>query len=224
MPDMRPSSSHRTSFHFGFLSSAGFLRLTTPLLARWHFPPVLPTRAPAIFVANHRSLFDVVVGICFFAHFKASVRILVAGKYFADPLLGRLLRLIGAIPVDGTGLLGLKEALGALDAGESVVIMPEGRIVSSLESSSGVGLHASGVGLLVQRSGAPVVLCAITGSDEVWPSEEKRPRLLGIFSERPLVSVKVAAVRPIPSGPGRSNRKEIALEVMSALAEFMESS
>lgn len=214
---MRPSSSHRAKHHLGFMAIAAVLRVITPLLARWDLPPVLPLRAPAIFVGNHRSLFDVAVGVRFFANFRASVRIMVAGRYFDLPIAGRLLRMMGAIPVKSFGLAALKEALSALDAGESVVIMPEGRVVGRSDLASGVDVHAPGVGLLAIHSGAPLGLCGITGSELVWPPGEKRIRF-PLPWKRPVVRVRVASFRP---HPGRMSRESIAGDVMSDLDDLV---
>ncbi len=194
-----------------------FLRLTTPLVVRWDLPPVLTVKAPAIFVGNHRSIFDIVVGVRYFGHFGASPRILVAGRYFSHPLYGRLLRLMGAIPVNGSGLAALKEALASLEAGESVVIMPEGRVISLPERDGGVGIPASGVGLLAVRSGVPMGLCGITGSEFVWPPGERRIRL-SRPSERPVLRVQAGSFRPLPA---RFDRESIAEDVMAALAALV---
>lgn len=219
MAAMRPSSSHRTEHHRGFLALDAALRVVTPLLTRWDLPPVLPLRAPAIFVGNHRSLFDIVVGVRCFAHFRASVRIMVAGRYFDLPIAGRLLRMMGAIPVNGSGLAALKEALAALEAGESVVIMPEGRIIGRSERGAGVGMHSSGLGLLAVRSGAPLAICGITGSEQVWPAGERLFHIPRFFKGRPTVRVQIHALPPPERG--RLDRESITQDTMAALGALV---
>ena len=222
MPPMRPASSHRTRHHrrFGFLSAA--VRLPAAVMARWDIPQVLPVAAPAIFAGNHRSLFDVVVGFHLFWSCGASVHIVVAKRYFDHWLTGRLLRAGGCIPM-GTGrsaLTGIKACLEALEAGETVVIMPEGRVIPPEDRSGGVGSLEAGIGVLAARSTAPLALCAITGTDEVWPHGRRFPRLRW-GRDRPTVRVLVESLVP-PAPAERTDREAVAGAVMDSLAELVQ--
>lgn len=188
-------------------------------MARWDIPQVPPVGAPAVFAGNHRSLFDIVVGFRLFWNFRASVRIVVARRYFDHWLMGRLLRAGGCIPM-GTGrqaLTGIKACLEALDRGETVVIMPEGRVIAPEERAGGVGTPEAGIGVLAARSTAPLALCAITGTDEVWPLGRRFPRLR-LGKARPVVRVLVEALVPLDPDD-RTDRERVAAAVMAALAE-----
>ena len=199
-------------------------RASRPLadaLAHWELPKVLPVPAPALFAGNHRSLFDIMVGLRLFWNFGASVRIVVAKRYFDNPLMGPLLRTMGAIPL-GSGrsaLTGIKACLDALDRGESVVIMPEGRLTRPGERRDGVGLPAAGVGVLAARSTAPLALCAITGTDRVWSPGQRLPRLR-VGSSRPTVRVLVESLAPLAPDE-RADRERVAEAMMSGLADLV---
>ena len=93
---------------------------------------------------------------------------MVAKRYFDHWLMGRLLRAAGFIPMEPgrAALGGVKASLAALDRGETVVLMPEGRVIPPDERPGGVGSPGAGVGILAARSDAPLGLCAITGTDE----------------------------------------------------------
>ena len=218
MPPMRPDSGHRTRHHrrFGFLGTA--VRLPAALMARWDIPDVTPVGAPAIFAGNHRSLFDIVVGFRLFWNYRASVHIVVAQRYFDHWLMGRLLRAGGCIAM-GTGrsaLTGIKACLEALEQGETVVIMPEGRVIPPLERARGVGPPGAGIGVLAARTTVPLALCAITGTDEVWPLGRRAPRLR-LGRARPVVRVRVEALAPL-APTERADRERVAQAVMDALA------
>lgn len=224
MPPMRPSSGHRTGNHRRFALLGTVVKFSAARLARWEIPEVLPLPAPAIFAGNHRSLFDIVVGFQVFWRCGASVRIVVAQRYFDHWLMGRLLRAAGFIPM-GTGraaLGGVKACLAALDRGETVVVMPEGRVIPPEERPDGVGPSGEGVGLLAARSDAPLGLCAITGSDEVWPLGRRLPRLRW-GRARPTVRVLVEALEPLEASE-RRDRESVASAVMAALAELVQES
>lgn len=220
MPPMRPSSGHRTGYHrrFGLLATA--IRLPAVLLARWDIPQVLPVPAPAIFAGNHRSMFDIVVGFRLFWNYRASMHIVVAKRYFDHWLMGRLLRAGGCIPMDfgRAALGGVKACLEALERGESVVLMPEGRVIPPEERPDGVGTPSAGIGILAARSAAPLALCAITGTDEVWPLGRRFPRLR--VGRRPTVRVLVESLAPLEPSE-RSDRECVAAAVMQALAELV---
>ena len=223
MPPMRPTSGHRSGHHrrFGFLGTG--VRLLSAVMARWDIPQVLPVPAPAIFAGNHRSLFDIVVGFRLFWNYRSSVHIVVAQRYFDHWLMGRFLRAGGCIPM-GTGrsaLTGIKACLEALDRGETVVIMPEGRVIPLEERTSGVGPPEAGIGVLAARSTVPLALCAITGTDEVWPPGRRFPRLR-LGRARPTVRVLVEALTPL-APEERTDRERVAEAVMWALAGLVES-
>ena len=191
-------------------------------MARWDIPQVAPLGAPAIFAGNHRSLFDIVVGFRLFWNFRASVHIVVARRYFDHWLMGRLLRAGGCIPM-GTGrqaLAGIKACLEALDRGETVVIMPEGRVIPPEERPGGVGSPEAGIGVLAARSTVPLALCAITGTDEVWPLGRRFPRLR-LGRARPTVRVLVESLVPLAPAE-RTDRERVAEAVMAALAALVE--
>ena len=222
MPPMRPTSGHRTGGHrrFGLLATA--VRLPAMLLARWDIPELMPAAAPVIISGNHRSLFDVVVGFRVFWNCGASVRIVVAGRYFDHWLAGRLLRMGGCIPMSGgrAALSGVKACLAALERGETVVIMPEGRVIPPEERPGGVGPPGDGIGLLAARGEAPLGIAIITGTDEVWPPGRRLPRL-AVGRARPTVRVRLESLVPLEPSL-RRDRRRVAAVVMDALAERLE--
>ncbi|MCF7935013.1 MAG: 1-acyl-sn-glycerol-3-phosphate acyltransferase [Synergistales bacterium] len=126
----------------------------------------LPREHPYIVVSNHCSNLDpVVVGVSC----PVRLRYLAKEELFGVPLLGPLIRVLGASPVrrdDGGGSgTALRHLLGFLEQGEHVLLFPEGR-----RSRDGrLGSLEGGVALLAKRSGLPVVPVVVQGTHRAMP-------------------------------------------------------
>jgi 1-acyl-sn-glycerol-3-phosphate acyltransferase len=117
---------------------------------------------PCVVITNHISILDapvMLVVLPFHAH------ALVAEKYRRVPVLGQLLRFIGAIFVrrDGSDRSGLRQALSVLRAGGSVGLAPEGT-----RSPDGRLIEAhEGAAYLAATAGVSTIPVAIDGTDGV---------------------------------------------------------
>jgi 1-acyl-sn-glycerol-3-phosphate acyltransferase len=121
-------------------------------LRRQHHP------GPLVVVSNHTGPIDPFL-------IQSACRFLVRWMMASDlmyPALADLWRLAGIIPVarDGADLTAAREAIRHLRAGGVVGIFPEGRIA---QPSGEIWPFVAGVGLLVARTRAPVLL--------VWVSQ-----------------------------------------------------
>lgn len=142
-----------------------------------------PLAEPAVYVANHRSVFDVPAGVLAFRHLRVSPRLVVADKYFTGPF-GKLLRAIGALPAVRGSEATITAGIAAVRAGESVAIMPEGRITDA-EAAVGFG---RGAAMIAIATGAPVVPIGARGTDRVWRGNRPWPL---IRWRRPQVTISV---------------------------------
>jgi 1-acyl-sn-glycerol-3-phosphate acyltransferase len=129
-----------------------------------------PERGPVLMAANHLSYLDVPLDgawsprpVLYFS--KMEVK--------RWPLIGALGSLYGTIYVrrGEADRQAVREALGALAAGQVLNVYPEGH------RSHGRGLLRAqpGIALLAQRSGAPVWPVAVTGSEHI--GKQLRPRV-----------------------------------------------
>jgi 1-acyl-sn-glycerol-3-phosphate acyltransferase len=164
------------------------LRRACALLAVPYFRPVVEYGSPLpesgfIVACTHTTLLDwaaVAYAI------PRPVRFLITREWYERPVVRRLCRWGGAIPVRSTGIepSAFRLARAALGRGEVIGIFPEGAI-----SRDGRPLaFQRGVARLAQLSGCPVVPMTIRGAFEAFPYHRRfpRPRRVVIATGPPL--------------------------------------
>ncbi len=116
-----------------------WMGLAVMRLQRWQFDirgtEHLPPSGGCVIAANHNSFWDFfAVGRAPYLMLGRAPRILAKQSLFELPLFGWLMRKTGCIPVDrGAGLDAVQHAVHAVEAGEMVLIMPEGTISRSFD-------------------------------------------------------------------------------------------
>lgn len=116
----------------------------------------MPESGAVIVCTNHLSMADVViVG----AGFNRPVHYLAKSELFKVPLLGPLIKSLGAIPIHrGKGdTAAIRSAEAVLQLGRAFCIFPEGHRSKDLQ----LGRGKAGVGLIMRQTGAPVIPAAI---------------------------------------------------------------
>ena len=131
----------------------------------------VPVDGPLLLASSHASFLDpplVGCGVDRVCHFLARATL------FTNPLVGRVLRSVCAVPVDrdGGSASGLKTILGKLKQGCAIVLFPEGTrtLNGQLQKAR------SGIGMMALKSGAPVVPVRIFGSFEAFGKHRSFPR------------------------------------------------
>lgn len=134
---------------------------------------------PYIVASNHRSLFDALAAIWVLGSLGQTGRVVSAAWLWENRTLGRLLDLIGAIPLyqGRAGLDSVEMAVAALEAGENLIITPEGRVVPPGDRVDGVGEGHKFLSRVAHRADASVVPAALVGTDDLWPLDRRIPRL-----------------------------------------------
>lgn len=140
----------------------------------WRFDGLerVPAEGPLIVAGNHLSYLDPIAHAYFVVEAGRRPRFLAKKELFDNRLLAMLLRGTRQIPVErGTGdQAPLEEATRSLEAGEVVVIYPEGTSVTTNEDFS-PGRGKTGAVRLAMRTGVPILPVATWGGQHVWRKE-----------------------------------------------------
>src|SRR5262245_25873620 len=132
----------------------------------------VPEDGAVIIAGNHPSYMDpLLVGL----PIKRRIRFMAWDALFRIPLLGQVIKAVGAFPVDirkGRGEAAYREALLVLENGEALGIFPEGQ----RSDQAAMGDLRAGVARLAIESGAPIVPVTIGGAMRAWPKWKLLPR------------------------------------------------
>jgi 1-acyl-sn-glycerol-3-phosphate acyltransferase len=116
----------------------------------------IPSTGPVILCSNHLSNLDPpLVGI----PLSRQVNYMAKAELFKVPLLGMMIKHLGAFPVKRGGVSkeSIRTALGLLKQGGMLCVFPEGT------RSRGAGMGKKGAASLATRSGASVIPVGIVG-------------------------------------------------------------
>jgi putative phosphoserine phosphatase / 1-acylglycerol-3-phosphate O-acyltransferase len=176
----------------------------------------IPRSGPVLIASNHRSYFDVVALALIAARIGRPVRFLAKRELFDAPVVGRVTRAIGGIPVDrGSGSdRPLREATAALRAGEVVIILPEGTIPRGEAFFDPKLRGKTGTARLAISTGAPVVPVGLWGTERVWPRSSRLPDVTAVKNP-PKIRVRVGWPLDL-SGPDAVEDTERLMEEISA--------
>ena len=155
-----------------FLKVLGHAIFRVFFSVEYHGVENVPLEGSVIIAGNHPSYLDpVLVGI----PVSRLMRFMAWDALFKVPVLGRLIRSLGAFPVDirrGKGESAYREAVKVLQADHALVIFPEGQ-----RSEQGpMGELRTGVARLAMETGAPIVPVTIGGASRAWPKWKLLPK------------------------------------------------
>lgn len=166
----------------------------------------IPASGPVIVTPNHVSYVDPpLIG----SAIQRECAFMAASELWNYRFLRWLLPQLGCFPIHRgrPDRAAMRSALDALQRGLVLVMFPEGT-----RSPDGVLKHAeAGVGLIVQKSGAPVVPCALIGPREMMPVGSGRPRR---------VKLKVVFGDPLWFTPDTA-REEVLATIMRHIAALL---
>ena len=148
-------------------------------LRDWRSQDKIPQTGGVILVANHISNMDPLALGQYLAFSGRWPRFLAKASLFRYPVLGRILRACGQIPVQRQSAKSADALLAAVEAvgqGRAVVIYPEGTITGDPDLWPMQG--KTGAARVALRTGCPVIPIGQWGAQELMYGKEIRfPRL-----------------------------------------------
>jgi putative phosphoserine phosphatase/1-acylglycerol-3-phosphate O-acyltransferase len=177
----------------------------------------IPTSGPAIVVFNHRSYFDPTVMALVIAKAGRNVRGLGKKEVFDVPIVGRIMKASGGIRVDrGTGSdEPLEAAIAAVEAGELLMIAPEGTIPRGPAFFDPVLKGRWGAARIAAATGAPVIPVGLWGTEKVWPRSSRLPKFS--IGDRPLVTARIGPPVPLKHRSPDADTKKIMKAITALL-------
>lgn len=172
----------------------------------------VPTDGPAVLASNHVGYLDFTFLGLAARERKRCVRFLAKKEVFDHPVAGPLMRGMRHIPVDrfGRATAALHVAVDALRRGEVLGMFPEATISRSFVPRAG----KTGAARMAMDAGAPLVPCAVWGSQRILT--KGRPRNL----ERG-IAISVAFGEPIPYEP-EDDTTEVTKRLMESIGDLVE--
>ncbi len=133
----------------------------------------IPAKDGLIIAANHQSYIDpFMISI----PIKRPIRFLAWNVAMGWPLIGKVLMLLGAWPLqlEGGDPAAIRRSLQWLRAGEAIMIFPEGG--RGKPDGSMIRFKAGAVRIALEAK-VPILPVTIRGANRVWPSGKRVPRL-----------------------------------------------
>jgi 1-acyl-sn-glycerol-3-phosphate acyltransferase len=139
---------------------------------RWHIEGIenIPKEGPAILAFNHIAYLDPFASAYVVDKAERIPRYLAKTELFKDKRIAWILKGAKQIEVRrGTreAPMALDNAFDALASGEIIVVFPEGTITT--DPDLGPMAAKSGTARLALGSDAPLIPCAVWGTQNVWP-------------------------------------------------------
>jgi len=177
----------------------------------------IPDHGPVVLASNHRSYFDVAALALVAAGAGRPVRFLAKRELFDAPMLGRVARSLGGIPVDrgSPSPTALRSASSALRAGEVVLVLPQGTIPRGEDFFRPALTGRTGAVRLAQGAGAPLVPIGLWGTEVVWPRSSRLPDVTRLLRP-PTVRVRVGFPVELGSLPPDEGTRRL-MRAISAL-------
>jgi len=191
------------------------LRLVCRVLFRveMHGGANLPETGKLLVIANHESFLDgLLLGL--FLPFRATF--LVHTTVLDNPVFRLLLSRVPHLAVDPTSPLAMKKVIKLLEAGEPVVIFPEGRITMT---GSLMKVY-DGPGFVAAKTGATILPVRLDGAARSYFSRLSGNYPRSIF---PKISISILPTTSIamPDAPSAKLRRRMAGEAMRRVMQEM---
>ncbi|MFN7915128.1 MAG: lysophospholipid acyltransferase family protein [Vicinamibacterales bacterium] len=166
----------------------------------------------AVYCLNHTSFLDLVSFMALYPHCPG-LRVLYKAEFNSVPLLGRIFRMAGCIPIvrqqQDLAFQAVDRSVEALQRGVSVLAAPEG----TRSRDGALAPFKKGVFVMAIRAQVPIVPMAIHGARQALPK--------GAWRIRP-VEITVTVTEPVPTtGLSYDDRQFLADTVRDRIAQTL---
>lgn len=159
---------------------------------RWRGGENIPATGGCVLAVNHISHLDPLTCAHFVYAWGRIVRFLAKAELFDLPVVGAIMRSAKQIPVyrmTTDASLSFRAAVAAVQAGECVIVYPEGTITRQPDLWPMAG--KTGAARIALSTDAPVIPVAQWGAHEILPPYTKKPLLL------PRKTIAMTAGKPV---------------------------
>lgn len=216
--DLGPGVERRGPVAWAFYSFASFAvrNLFWPNRLRVSGLANIPASGPFIYAPNHVSYADPPVAGCVIAK-RRHLNFMAKADLFRIPLLGPLIRVLGAFPVrrGSADRRAIRHAVKLLQDGQALLMFPEG---TRAPDESALLPGETGVAYIAALSGAPVIPVGLIGTDRVMPKGTPF-----IIPRRCEVRIGQPLALPMLEGGNRSKEalEQATYEIMAAIARLV---
>jgi putative phosphoserine phosphatase/1-acylglycerol-3-phosphate O-acyltransferase len=150
----------------------------------------MPESGPVIMTPNHRSYLDPALVAHAASRRGRPVRFLSKKEVTDAPLVGSLVKALGAIRVDrGSGSeQPMVEAARALGAGELIALFPQGTIPRGPAFFEPELKGRYGAVRLAAQTGSPLLPVGLWGTEKAWPRSSRVPYVMNV-ADPPTITV-----------------------------------
>lgn len=187
-------------------------RLTyrTAFRLKVHGAENIPPLGGFLIASNHESYLDPpLIG----SSFPYPIHYFARKTLFDNPILGFLLPRVHVLPIvqERPDIRGMRSAIRVVASGAPLVVFPEG----ARTPDGNLQPAQPGVGLLVIKTGAPVLPVRIRGAHAAWPRDSKKIRLRPISLT---VGPLIPSIVPPAGLRGQEACQAVSDQIMAAIA------
>ena len=178
----------------------------------------IPEEGAAVVVCNHVSYTDALV---LAAASPRPLRFVMYAPIYEMPLVNGFCRVAGAIPINNARNTPsamrrtFQQIKKALDAGEVVMIFPEGQLTRNGE----IGAFQRGIERIIQDTPVPVIPAALSGLWGGWGTHKDSPPFTG-WPKKIHARVRIMFGEPVP--PEQASR-ELLYQRVCQLKQYLDS-
>jgi len=182
-----------------YLLARGILKPWLATWFRWTLEGVerIPRTGGTILAFNHIAFLDPFAAAYLVDEVGRRVRFLAKSELFQDKRIAWIVRGAGQIEVRrGTreAPMALDHAYRALQEGELVAVFPEGTITDDPDLKPMAA--KSGAARLALKTGAPLIPCALWGTQNIWPKDFRKHW----WPPRQDIAIQVGEAMKVPVG------------------------